>query len=134
MQLPLMEVLIDHGAIIDGPDGGSAVNGCLHNGRGQAAEFLASRGAELDLEGAAGVGRPDVVKTFFNDDGSLKPPATHQQMNDGFAWACQFGRTNVVDFLSQRGMDLRATLRHDGETGLHWAAYGGHADTVKTSC
>jgi len=40
IQLPLMELLIDHGAIIDGPDGGSAVNGCLHNGRGEAAEFL----------------------------------------------------------------------------------------------
>jgi hypothetical protein len=24
-----------------------------------------------------------------------------------------------------------AKLRHDGQTGLHWAAYGGHADTVK---
>jgi hypothetical protein len=25
-----MELLIEHGAMIDGPDGGSAVNGCLH--------------------------------------------------------------------------------------------------------
>ena len=123
VQLPLMELLIDHGAIIDGPDGGSAVNGCLHNGRGEAAEFFASRGARLDLEGAAGVGRLDVVKSFFNDDGSLKPPATQQQMKDGFAWACQFGRTSVVDFLLQRGMDVDAKLKHDGQTGLHWAAY-----------
>jgi hypothetical protein len=57
VQLALMELLIDHGATIDGPDGGSAVNDCLHNGRGEAAEFFASRGARLDLEGAAGVGR-----------------------------------------------------------------------------
>jgi hypothetical protein len=28
VQLPLMELLIGRGAIIDGPDGGSAVNGC----------------------------------------------------------------------------------------------------------
>lgn len=130
VQLPLMELLIDHGAIIDGPDGGSAVNGCLHNGRGEAAEFFASRGARLDLEGAAGVGRLDVVKSFFKDDGSLKLPATQQQMKDGFAWACEFGRTNVVDFLLQRGMKVDAKLRHDGETGLHWAAYGGHVGTV----
>ena len=53
VQMPLMEVLIDHGAIIDGPDTGSAVNGCLHNGRGEAAEFFARRGARLDLEAAA---------------------------------------------------------------------------------
>jgi ankyrin repeat protein len=131
VQLPLMEVLIDHGAIIDGPDGCSAVNACLHNGRGQAAEFLASRGARLDLEGAAGVGRLDVVASFFHEDGSLKPPATQKQLTDGFAWACEFGRTRVVDFLLQRGMKVDAKLRHNGQTGLHWAAYGGHTDIVK---
>ena len=97
VQLPLMELLIGHGAIIDGPDGGSAVNGCLHNGRGEAAEFFASHGARLDLEGAAGVGRLDVVKSFFAEDGSLKPRATQEQMKDGFAWACEFGRTSVVE-------------------------------------
>src|SRR5881409_820687 len=131
VQLPLMKLLIDHGAIIDGPDGGSAVNGCLHNGRGEAAEFFASRGAQLDLEGAAGVGRLDVVKSFFNDDGSLKSPATQEQMTDGFAWACEFGRTSVAEFLLQRGMKVDTKLRHDGQTGLHSAAYGGHVDTVK---
>jgi ankyrin repeat protein len=131
VQLPLMELLIDHGAIIDGPDGGSAVNGCLHNGRGEAAEFFASHGAQLDLEGAAGVGRLDVVKSFFNDDGSLKPPSTREQMKDGFAWACEFGRTSVVEFLLHRGMEMDVKLKHNGQTGLHWAAFGGHVDTVK---
>jgi len=131
VQLPLMELLLHHGAMIDGPDGGSGVNGCLHNGRGCAAEFLASRGARLDLEGAAGVGRLDVVKSFFNNDGSLKPSATRKQMNDGFAWACEFDRTGIVDFLLQKGMNVGAALGDGGETGLHWAAFEGHADTVK---
>jgi hypothetical protein len=131
VQLPLMELLIDNGAIIDGPDASSAVNACLHNGRGKAAEFLASRGAQLDLEGATGVGRLDAVKSYFNPDGSLKRTATEKQMKDGFAWACQFGRTDVVDFLLQMRIPLDARLRHDGQTGVHWAAYGGHADTVK---
>jgi hypothetical protein len=75
-----MELLIERGATIDGPDGSSAVNARLRNGRGEAAEFFANRGARLDLEGAAGVGRLDVVKTFFNDDGSLRPPATVREM------------------------------------------------------
>jgi hypothetical protein len=141
VQIELMELLIDHGAMIDGPDGGtfsagaeemvSAVNGCLRNGRGQAAEFFASRGARLDLEGAAGVGRLDVLQTFFGEDGKLKASATTQQMRDGFAWACEFGRTEAVDFLLQRGMKVDERLKHDGQTGLHWAAYGGHPDTVK---
>jgi hypothetical protein len=131
VQLPLMDLLIANGATIDGPDGGSAVNGCLHNGRGGAAEYLANRGARLDLEAAAGVGRLDVVRSFFNNDGSLKPPATEKQRSDGYAWACQFGRTSVVDFLLQTGIAVNAKLPHDGQTGLHWAAYGGHADIVR---
>jgi hypothetical protein len=131
VQLPLMDLLIEHGAIIDGPDGGSAVNGCLHNGRGEAAEYFASRGARLDLEGAAGVGRLDIVQSFFQDEAGLELPATQQKIKDGFAWACEFGRTSVVAFLLQKGMAVNARLKHDGQTGLHWAAYGGHADTVK---
>jgi ankyrin repeat protein len=131
VQLPLMDLLIRHGARIDGPDGGSAVNGCLHNGRAEAAEFFADRGARLDLEAAAGVGRLDVVRRFFNADGRLLPPATPKQMHDGFAWACEFGRTSVVDFLLRHGIGIDTKLPHDGQTGLHWAAYGGHAETVK---
>ncbi|HKX28207.1 MAG TPA: ankyrin repeat domain-containing protein [Blastocatellia bacterium] len=131
VQIQLMDLLIEYGAKIDGPDGGSAVNGCLHNGRGEAAEYFASRGARLDLEGAAGVGRLNAVKSFFNDDGSLKPPVTRQQMMDGFARACAFGRISVIDFLLQTGMEVDAKLRHEGQTGLHWAAYGGHVEAVK---
>ncbi len=131
VQFPLMDLLIKHGAIIDGPDGGSEVNGCLHNGRGEAAEFFASRGARLDLEGTAGVGYLDVVKSFFNDNSSLKPPATQEQMKAGFAWACEFGRTSVVEFLLHRGMEMDVKLKHNGQTGLHWAAFGGHVDTVR---
>jgi ankyrin repeat protein len=132
VQRPLLELLIDHGTALDASDGGSVVNACLRNGRGAAAEFLAARGARLDLEGAAGVGRLDLVKTFFNDDGSLKPPATQQQMHAGFAWACEFGRTAVVEFLLQSGMDPAARLTPRGqETGLHWAAYIGHAAIVR---
>jgi ankyrin repeat protein len=129
VQNELMGLLLERGAVMDRP--GSIVNACLANGRRAAAEFLAQRGARLDLEGAAGLGRLDVVKSFFNDDGSLRPSATQKQMTDGFGWACEFGRTGVVDFLLQKGMALNAKLRHFGQTGLHWAAYEGHLDTVK---
>jgi hypothetical protein len=128
VQAELMDLLLVRGAALDGPDS-QIVTACLHNGRGAAAEFLAARGAGLDFEGAAGVGRLDVVLSFIEEDGTLKQPATREQLNDGFAWACEFGRTSVVDFLlAHVPIDLR--VRHNGQTGLHWAAYGGHADTV----
>ena len=116
----LIETLLNHGAAMDS----GIVNGCLANGRRTAAESLARRGARLDLEGAAGVGRLDIVK-------SLHPNATSAQIKDGFTWACEFGRTDVVDFLLQAGMDVAAKLKHHGQTGLHWAAHGGHFETVK---
>lgn len=131
VQLDLLALLLEHGSAIDASDGGSAVNGCLRNGRGLAADFLARRGARLDLEGASGVGRLDLVKTFFDDSGRLKPPATQAQMNYGFAWACEFGRTDVAAFLLQNGMNADATLTQRGETGLHWAAYGAHVEIAR---
>jgi hypothetical protein len=138
LQHALIDVLLAHGAAIDrsgaAGDLRGLVNSCLANGRDDAAEFLARRGAPLDLEGAAGVGWLDVVKSFFNQDGSLKAHATRAQMKDGFTWACAFGRADVVDFLLERGMDVGARLAHHiagSETGLHWAAVGGHVETVK---
>jgi hypothetical protein len=127
---PLMETLLQHGADINA-NPWSIVNGCLANGRPWSAEFLARRGATLDLEGAAGIGRLDLVKTFFHADGSLKQNATAAQMKDGYTWACEFGKSEVVQFMLDRGIQVDARLRHHGQTGLHWAAGGGHVETVK---
>src|SRR5262245_24526482 len=83
VQDALIATLLERGATFANsvaPDytSGNLVNACLANGRPQAAELLAQRGAPLDLEGAAGVGRLDVVKTFFTKDGELTN-ATEQQ-------------------------------------------------------
>jgi ankyrin repeat protein len=131
VQIALLETLLDYGAAIDAlPDGWSPLISALHNGRPEAAEFLAQRGARLDLEGAAGVGRLDVVESFFNEDGSLKASATKTQMDSGFFWACEYGRTRVVDFLLKKGADLRAG-ENTGLTGLHWAVVGGQLGTIR---
>jgi ankyrin repeat protein len=130
VQIALLEILLDYSASVDGlPGGWNPLIAALHNGRGQAAEFLANRGARMDLEGAAGVGRLDVVKRFFKKDGGLKANATKAQMESGFMWACEYGRTNVAAFLLQKDVDIAA--QPHGETGLHWAAYGGHVAIVK---
>ncbi len=129
--IPLLELLLARGASIDGaPDGWNIVNACLANGRKLASEFLASRGAKLDLEGAAGLGRLDSVKNFFHEDGSLKPNATRKQMESGFIWACEYGRAEVADFLLSRGVDQNAYRQHK-LTGLHWAAISCDLGTVE---
>jgi Ankyrin repeats (3 copies) len=130
VQIELLKVLLKYGGSVDGlPGRWNPLIAALHNGRPEAAAYLAKRGARLDMEGAAGVGRLDVVKGFFKKDGSLKASATKAQMESGFMWACQYGRKNVVAFLLEKGMRIDA--RPHGETGLHQAAYGGHASIVK---
>ncbi len=100
VQMELMELLIAHGAMIEGPQSGAVVS-CLRNGRGRAAEFLAKRGARLNLEGAAGVGRLDLVRELF-------PSATKQEVKDGVAG-------NAI------GFEGRAVRRHAFGLGDVWA-------------
>lgn len=130
VQIALMETLLDAGAALDGIQGGwDFVNASLANGRPEAAQFLAHRGASLDLESAAGVGRLDLVKGYFNEDGSLKPTATAAQMEAGLMWACEYGHTRAVEFLLDTGLDVGT--KSNGMTGLHWAMVGGRLDTIK---
>jgi hypothetical protein len=71
VQLALMELLLERGARIDR----DAVAGCLANGCPAAAELLAQRGAHLDLIGAAGLGRVDVVEQLL--DAGADPTVTY---------------------------------------------------------
>lgn len=134
VQDALMQILLNYGAAIDHPQGAGndscAIIGCLHNDRPRAAEFLAAQGARLNLEGAAGVGQLEVVKSFFHDDKSLKPSATKAQLQSGFIWGCEYGRKDVVEFLLDKGVDLRAG-ENTGETALHLAAHRGQLEMIR---
>jgi len=133
VQEALLRTLLDRGATLEQPSiaghGQSIVISCLANGRPQAAAFLASRGAHLDFAGAAGLGRLDIVKSFFEQDGSMKANASNDQLNEGFVYACGYGHYGVVEFLLSNGVDL--ATQAGGQTGLHWAVIGEHLDTVK---
>jgi ankyrin repeat protein len=122
VQIELMELLLERGAIIEAVPG-EAVRACLANGRPLAARFLATRGAYLDFENAAGVGNLDRVK-------ELVSTASEEQLGKGFVWACAYGYNDVVAFLLDYGVDPGAGADVD-MTGLHLAAHEGHLDTVK---
>ena len=134
VQNPLIQILLDHGADIDHETSAGnhqdVVTGSLANGRGEAAVYLAERGAPLTLESAAGVGRLDVVRGFFNADGRLKRKATRKQLQAALKHACAWGRLNVVEFLLDKGVDLSRD-RVDGQTPMHCAAIGGQLEIIK---
>jgi ankyrin repeat protein len=102
----------------------------LHNDRPEAASFLAMHGARLTLAGAAGVGRLDVVRSVFTSDGRLKPGVTQAEVQSGFVCACEYGHKNVVEFLLDKGVDLRAG-ENTGQTALHLAAHRGQVEIVR---
>jgi ankyrin repeat protein len=106
LRTALFEILLNAGATIDGARG------------------------DAGISGAAALGRLDLVKNFFDEDGRLKRITTKAQMQSAFMWACDYGRTNVVEFLLDKGADLRAQ-NENGQTGLHLAALAAALDTVK---
>jgi len=130
VQNPLLQLLLDYGAEIDHKTGAgnrqSSVVGALANGRPEAAAYLAERGARLNLEAAAGVGRLDVVKSFFKDD---RTPAK-KRLQSAFLYACGGGQKEVVEFLLTKGVDL-ADGGRVGQTPLHWAVIDGQLEMVK---
>ena len=134
VQIELLQTLLKHGARIDQPsaagNGHSVVTGCLANGQPQAAEFLAGRGAPVDLEGAAGLGGLSTVKSYFTENAKPQPGVSRRQIESAYEYACSYGRLEVVNFLMNAGIDA-GWRNADGQTGLHCAAYGAHVDLMK---
>jgi ankyrin repeat protein len=125
LQQALLQLLLDRGAFIEA----SVINVALANGRIQAAELLASRGASLDLESAAGLGRLNEVKKFCEEKDTLAAKATQAKLDRGFLWACEYGRNQVIEFLLRHGADLD-TQANTGQSALHWAVIGAHLETI----
>ena len=126
VQVALVETLLDAGASVDGVPitRQSPIETALRFGYPAAAEALARHGARIDdVVVAAGLGRLDLAGRFVDD-------APQGRVDEAYRLACLLGRTNVAVFLLRAGAD--ATKRdNQGFTGLHWAAFQGHAETVK---
>jgi Ankyrin repeats (3 copies) len=121
---PLIDLLVERGADFDARQGRmSIVEGCLANDRPRGAVLIAARGAKLDFEAAAGVGRLDLVQTYVDR-------ATQKELNRGFIWACEYGWRDVVEFLIDRGIDLHFG-ENTGQTAAHLAAHHGELEIVR---
>ena len=145
LQSALADVLLDHGATIDGLDGnGSPILTALAFGYRDAAETLARRGARIaNVVTAAALGRLDLVREWVVDARTLTNHAPYRegpywvhipddatgQIEMALVWACKFGRTEVARWLLDRGVDP-AAADHDRMTALHWAAAGGLLDIM----
>jgi hypothetical protein len=131
VQDALMQLLLDRGSTDKAAAGHrkNLIGVCLANGRLRAAEFLEQRGFPLDLEAAAGLGRIDLVRSFFDAGGNLTDRVTKEQMERGFAWACEYGRVDVMQVLIERGASLQAGV--GGQTPLHCAVMGGHVNAME---
>jgi ankyrin repeat protein len=70
------ELLLDHGAAIDGTGGWSPIEEALYWNSRNVLALLLERGARVqNLRTAAGLGRTDLIEGYFNADGTLKPEA-----------------------------------------------------------
>ncbi|HKT45949.1 MAG TPA: ankyrin repeat domain-containing protein [Candidatus Acidoferrales bacterium] len=134
VQTALLELLLERGAYIDKPGGAgrrqNAVSECLANGQRAAAEFLARRGGRMGFAETAGVGDMKALRRYFDEDGKLSKEVSRREEQSGFLYACGYGREEAAAFLLERGMSA-GMENEEGETGLHWAAYGGHAGVAR---
>ena len=129
VQIPVMEVLLEHGAQIEHPDlagkGSDAIYACLANGCPEAAEYLADRGGRVGLIGASGIGRLDVVRQLV-DAGPSEPARLEMALR----YAAGYGQKEIVRFLLDRGVNVDGH-HGDGQTALYYAILGSHADVVR---
>ncbi len=123
--------------------GTTPLENAIYHGHTQVVDLLAEHGiVPPALWTYAACGRLDLVRASFDADGRLRPdaaasrpnpaavspippriPATsdpEEIMAEAFVHACQHGRTEVVRWFLDRGVDPDAAP-YLGRTGLHWA-------------
>jgi len=137
----LAELLIDAGTPVDGlGDDRRPLTQAIWYECPQVAETLVRKGAALDLELAAGMGRTDLLPSFFDADGGLLPSAgrhhppvnapvlaetpSDERLEQALVYAVLGGSVEAAAYLLDRGANINAQPSgFDGRgTPLHWAA------------
>ncbi len=121
-QLPLIELLCDHGA-----DPGSAIHAAALHGELESVNALLQRGAHMDLPVAAALGRTD-------DARRLLPDTNREDRHLALALAADFGHVEIVRLLLDAGEDpnrYNPVGGHSHTTPLHQSAGRGHDEVVR---
>ena len=151
------EALLDAGAKVNGVGGWTPLEEALYWGNHRVVNLLLERGASVNnLRMAAALGRVELIESFFNPDGSLKPeagkidwpfgdlscveqPDADQSaewqniINNAFIYACAHNRLEAARLLMQKGAEINAIppgFDYSG-TALHNAALHGHREMVQ---
>jgi hypothetical protein len=121
-QLPLIDLLCDHGA-----DPNSAIHVTALLGEMEAVNALIARGAQIDLPVAGALGRID-------DFRRLLPGSNSDARHLALALAAQFGYVEIVRRLLDAGEDpnrYNPVGGHSHTTPLHQAAGAGNFELVR---
>lgn len=151
------QALLDAGAKVDGTGGWSPLEEALYWRNQRVVGLLVERGASVsNLRMAAALDRVDLIESFFNDDGSLKPeagkidwpfgnlsslkqPGSAQSVeprniiNNAFVYACAHDSLAAAKSLLRSGAEVNAIppgFDYAG-TALHNAALHGHRAMVE---
>ena len=121
VQIELIDVLVDAGAVTDGNPANALVNGNF-----AAAEHLLTRGAEVTLAVAACLER-------WDDVDRLIPTATAPQKQMSFVLSALNGKAEALRRMIHAGFDVNAssTELYSHGTPLHHAVSSGSLDAVK---
>jgi peptide-methionine (S)-S-oxide reductase len=121
VQLDLIDVLVDAGAVADGNPNNALVNGNL-----AAAEHLVIRGAKLTLATALCLGR-------WDDVDRLVTTASEQQKQFSFVLSALNGKADALRRMIRAGIDVNAPSAdlYSHGTPLHHAVSSGFLEAVE---
>ena len=132
-ELARVQSLIDADASLvsaKNDSGVSAVLSATYFGRKDIRDLLLARGAKLELQDAAAVGRLDRVKEIV----AANPALANSSSSDGFpivALAAFMGHLDIARYLKEKGADVNAVATNgSGYNALTGAVTAGHADVV----
>jgi hypothetical protein len=123
VQIPLIDLLLERGASVDGVrPGSSLVMHALNNGCPEAARALADRGARVpDVIAAAGIGRLDLIER-------LAAAASAQELGTALHYAVGSADLGAIRLLLRLGASLETENEYGGTVLAQALWFGFHGD------